>query len=403
MFLLSGCFQLPCVQSTVSKAPPPPIPPRPKHKRAKRLTSIEETKTPGSADGSGPEANDLVCTPSVEEKEEKDVLPCADNEGPETDVVQDSNNNPAVQNSTLPECKELGTGPGGHSPNPLLLTPGTCAAAAQKSVSTGSVNLEGLEVKVSLGKTLSDQGSEGKPEQGLDKSLLKRSLSDPDLKNRDHKHPLRSSVLSRIRKMSSQKNYKQEKSELKEVSSEESGTTEPQGKATGVEVAEEASALDEAEVQAQLQPATAHAVQEDTKTPEVSGHAPHSKNFFRRVSVKLKHSFTGKSKMECEEDAEMKMHRERAKNMKEKKVEVIDLREDSVRKPSVRKMSVVEMCSTRRAGRYRLLAVHILTKVILHHVHPTILVPWSLCVCLASVLLALVTHLSCLAFELCPS
>ena len=360
MFLLSGCFQLPCVQSTVSKAPPPPIPPpRPKHKRAKRLTSIEETKRPGSTDGSGLETSDLVPVPPVEEKEE-DVLLGAGDEGSETPAVEDGSNNPSVQSLMVVDSKGVGAQLEGRPPTPLFLTPASCASVTQKSVSTGSVNLEGLEAKGPLGKTLSDQGSESKPEQALDKSTLRRSLSDPDLKNRDRRHPLKSSsVMSRFRKMSGQKKHKQELGEACEVSSQESRTAEPQERAGEVEVGEEAGVLDEAEAQApSQQAAVADAPQGDGKASEVSGsHAPHSKNFFRRVSVKLRLSFVGRSKMDCEEDAETKLYRERVKNMKEKKVEVLDLTEDSGRKPSVRKMSVVEMCSTRRAGRYGLLAV----------------------------------------------
>ena len=296
----------------------------------------------------------------MEEKKEEDVFLSAEGEECPTPVVEeDSNNNPSsVQNLTVPESEELGVAlPVERPPSPLLLVAGSCAGASQKSVSTGSVNLEGLEVKASLGKTLSARGSEGKSEQGLDKAGLRRSLSDPDMKNRDHNHPLKSSsVLSRIRKRSSHKKHKPEKSETGEASSPEGQAPEPQAQAQapGVEVAEEASVLDEAESQDHFQQAMADAVQADaTVPPEASEPAPHSRSFLRRVSVKLKSSFAGKSKLECEEDLEAKLLRERARSMKERKVEVIDLSEDGNKKPCVRKVSVIEMCSARRAGRYR--------------------------------------------------
>jgi hypothetical protein len=77
-------------------------------------------------------------------------------------------------------------------------------------------------------------------------------------------------------------------------------------------------------------------------------------SFLRRVSVKLKSPFSGsgKSKFDFEEDSELKSLRERAKFMREKRLEVLDLTEDGTKKACVRKASVLEMCGAMKAGRY---------------------------------------------------
>ncbi|XP_070189428.1 syntaxin-binding protein 5-like [Littorina saxatilis] len=355
--------QLPCVQSSVSKTPPSPVPPpRPKHKRAKQLSSIEETRKPSTdKDPASTKTGSLVQVPSSAEKaeekkqeeleerkkekeEEEDeavIIPdsVADSEAV---VIGDSNNNPPAHNLVVVSKPVASERP----PSPLLLTVSNSTAASHKSVSTGSVNLEGLQVKTPLCKTLSEKGPTGDAKTLEETPVLRRSISDPDVKDRDQNHRLKStSVFARIRKRSGHRKQK-EKSD---------GSEAPiQGEATdsaGVETAEEASALDDAPEEFQKAMAEAMQIEHSRSSEVAEGPAPNSKSFFRRVSVKMKAPFSGKSKLEIDEHPEVKMARERAKSMKEKKLEVLDLTEDTHKKPCVRKVSVIEMCNARRADR----------------------------------------------------
>ena len=343
MFFASECFQLPCVESTNSKTPPPIPPPRSKHKHVKRLSSIEETKTASADSGQNSKAKASVQVSSVEEEEGKAASKTDGSETAPAVVLEDSNNNPSVETLTVPKTRKLSSKPA-RPPSPLLLTADSCTTVAHKSVSTGSVHLECLEGKSSLCKTLSDQGAEGRAEQEEDKPLLRRSLSDSDKKGRDHNHLLKDTSSSVPHK---QKNTCAETAEVNTKLAQ----------VAGVEGTEDTKKLQDSEESGKVQEQVEDALRMESRSVELSDPTSVSKSFFRRVSVKLKSSFSGKNKSDCEEDTESKFSREKAKSLKEKKVEVLDLTEDSQKKPVVRKVSVVEMCSARRAGRYPLSAL----------------------------------------------
>ena len=410
--LLSGRFQLPCLESsntTTTIKPPTPSspvpPPRSKHKRNKQLRSIVEAKSPpqGGAESSGAESG-------AEEKRGGEgtifVFPDVQGQGLITGNLSGCSSARSSPGRTLevPDPHRLLARRKSDPPAPLtpsLLTPDSCGSHG-KSSSTGSVNLKGLEVsttplstplltppvtspivspiegpnnKLSLCKTLSDRGSEIRQEEAEDdKSALRRSSSDPEVKNKkiqQLQEPKSPSLFSRIKKRSRKQKEKKlvkEKSVCKsdkKGEGKEKGDVEKDSRKDGREKGpredsshEDLTAVTPGEdIEAGEEAATLD--QEEVIVVDVSpGDKPdptETRSFLRRVSIKLKAPFYGRSKTE-DEDPEHRLMRERAKFQREKRIEVLDLTEDSNKKPCVRKTSIVEMCGAgRKGGTYELL------------------------------------------------
>ncbi|KAL8621917.1 hypothetical protein ACOMHN_046121 [Nucella lapillus] len=303
---------LPCVQSAITKTPPPIPPPRSKIKRSHQLTSIEESKV-------GSKEADWKCEDSV-------FSP-----GPEPSC-------PGGEGAKGPEC------PGGADREPSGTGQAGAGQAAEDSGGGDSARPDGVEgmaeSKASLSKALSDQEPAATP---MHKDLLRRSLSESSKNDKDPEQPL---------KPRSHKKSKKQSQEKVEGTESEEGSQVVESSCQTVEKVDTPSASSSSPCQAASPQATEDAAQAESKSPDLSDPHPHSKSFFRKVSVKLKSSFAGKSKSESEEEAaEKKVSRDRGKSMKEKKVEVLDLTEDSDKKPSIRKVCVTDMCSSHRGDR----------------------------------------------------
>ncbi|XP_076466115.1 syntaxin-binding protein 5-like [Babylonia areolata] len=316
---------LPPVQSAMTKTPPPIPPPRSKHKRIQPLTSIEESKVTLRRDDQDSTASALDPT-----------SPAADRRMPDVPLSED------VDRHSAPVTQE---GEGACS-RTLNITP-----SQENSGDACAETQEGdLEVKTSLCKALSDQGSVAKAEQEAEHLDLRPSLSDSNKDIKDPEQPVKSaSVVSRFR-MKSRKLIRQVNSGMKtedngHLKTEEGDKTE-EPSVQSKEEAESPSAVDDGSPQSPVQPVTEDSASADNKSPDPS-QPQHSKSFFRKVSVKLKSSFAPKSRTDSEAETEKRPSSERTKSPLEKKVEVIDLTEDSDRKPSVRKVCVVDMCSAR--------------------------------------------------------
>lgn len=402
------------ISKTPSPPSPPPLPPlplspvpppRPKRKHSKQLSSIEEVKTPTKQQAAESQSNAFSAGSSIEEMKEDTVfifpdlneMACVE-QCPGTTSGEDSAKSSPRQNLEVPAtnygCLRRKSDP----TTPKLLTPDRCSNqghGSPKSSSTGSVNLQGLSSsKPALCKTLSDHaGSRAGTVASEEITGLRRSISDPDMKinmgQTEGQEPLKSpSLLARIRRKSKDyKKHKQEKREAKEkgeaekcdskekldfgsvrykckerravqdkmivkqknVSSREDLTDISPGQEPGVEAAEDALASD-----MDVEDQTLHVLRDslaEKKEPECAEEFGQTVSFFRRVGEKLKSPFSGKSKLDFEEDAELKYMRERAKFMREKNLEVLDLTEDSSKKPCVRKASVIELCGARKADR----------------------------------------------------
>ncbi|KAK7471573.1 hypothetical protein BaRGS_00035801 [Batillaria attramentaria] len=281
--------------------------------------------------------------------------------------------NPPTQLQGVPE--EGGETAGADQPpSPLKLMLDNSAEVTEKSLSTGNVSEEGLTSKPTACKTLSDSSVLDREDDEHQVPKLRRSLSDPDLKKRGgvEQRQRKTSVLARVRGKSHAKHSNESagaKEHLTKQQLEEPQKEKKSPLPSPVEVAEEAVVLDGSASSALNE----QNVSGDSESKGSESHQ--SKSFLRRVSVKIKSSFGGKEKKDVEsedssearaakeKELEAKAAKERAKSMKEKKLEVIDLSGETQKKPTVRRMSVVEMCQGKRNGYCLFLVVLVITMV----------------------------------------
>ncbi|PVD28623.1 hypothetical protein C0Q70_11216 [Pomacea canaliculata] len=355
--------QLPCVQSPVSKVPPPLIPPRTKRKRAKELLSVGESQSTDTS------VQQILTSPASPDQEHDDNVFVPIKSPTHPPAEGDANNNPASIVAAIglmvDTCAE-------HVPNPLTLSVQNAAHVVQKSSSTGSVSSDAMDGKTRADEAHSDNvvTLRAKPRHKKNPNM-RRSSSDPDVNHQcklsialhDHKklqNAKDNSSITRNRQTEEQRLERAgEASELSpRHSSAEDGrnstsrSSSPRNKhPDNREFSGDYSKQADYSTPASTSDDELDAATHRKSRPAEQADTQHSKSFLHRFSVKIRSSLGAKSKtLEIEGDAEARVTRERSKMMKEKIIKVIDLSEENQSKPTVRRMSVAEMCQLRKGG-----------------------------------------------------